>query len=183
MSLGSFGVSVKHQWVVRVAQHLQIIIAFPAVGTHNSTFRHILLHELCEFLGSTVWNKAQSQSARVNYPLLLLALGGGPSRTHLNGSNDRCFVVITASFAFCPPTYKRFIHFNRMLIANSVALRSHQTGAELVEQLKRRFVARQTENHTANGVRLDFITVVAVSDTLAWQARHLKTTDARLANR
>jgi hypothetical protein len=37
---------------------------------------------------------------------------------------DRCFMVITASFAFCPPTYKRFIHFNRMLIADSVALRA-----------------------------------------------------------
>ena len=145
MSLGSFGVSIKHQWFVRVAQHLQIIIGFPAVGTHNSTFRHILLHELCEFLGSPVWNEAQPQSAGINYPLLFLALGGGRSRPHLNGSNDRCFVVITASFAFCPPTHKRFVHFNRMLIAYSVALRSHQTGAELVEQLKRRFVARQTE--------------------------------------
>jgi len=32
MSLGSFGVSIKHQWFVRVAQHLQIIIGFPAVA-------------------------------------------------------------------------------------------------------------------------------------------------------
>src|SRR5580693_5371541 len=125
MSLGSFGVSIKHQWFVCVAQHLQIIIAFPAVGTHNSTFRHILLHELCEFLGSAVRNEAQSQSAGVNYPLLLLALGRGLSRTHLNGSNDRCFVVITASFAFCPPNHNRFIHLNRMLIADSGALPSH----------------------------------------------------------
>jgi hypothetical protein len=129
MSLGSFGVSIKHQWFVRVAQHLQIIIGFPAVGTHNSTFRHILLHELCEFLGSTVWNEAQPQSAGINYPLLFLAPGGGRSRPHLNGSNDRCFMVITASFAFCPPTHKRFIHFNLMLIADSVALRSHQSSA------------------------------------------------------
>ena len=37
---------------------------------HNSTIRHILLHELCEFLGSSIWNDAQSQSAGVNYPLL-----------------------------------------------------------------------------------------------------------------
>src|ERR1700730_2358445 len=107
MSFGSFGVS-KYQWFVRVAQHLQIIIRFPAVGTHNSTFRSLCGHERCTFLGSTVLNEAQSQSARVNYPLLLLALGGGPSGTHLNGSNDRCFVVIPASFAFCPPTHQRF---------------------------------------------------------------------------
>jgi hypothetical protein len=142
MSLGSFGVSIKHQRFVRVTQYRQIIIAFPAVGTHNCTFRNVLLHELCEFLGSTVWNEAQSQSAGVNYPLLLLAVGGGLSGAHLNGPDDRCFVVNTASFAFCTPTHKRFIHLNRVLIADSVALRSHQTGAEFVEQLKRRFVAR-----------------------------------------
>ena len=129
MSLGSFRVSIKHQWFVRVAQISQIIIGFPAVGTHNSTFRHIFLHELREFLGSPVWNEPQPQSASINYPLLFLAFGSGWSRTHFNGSNDRCFVVITSSFAFCPPTHKRFIHFNRILTANSVALRSHQTGA------------------------------------------------------
>src|SRR5271170_920782 len=142
MRLGSFGVSIKHQRFVSVTQCRQIIIAFPPIGTHNSTFRHILLHEFCEFLGSTIRNEAQSQSAGVNYPLLLLAVGGGLSSAHLNGSNDRCFVMNTASFAFCTPTHKRFIHLNWVLIADSVALRSHQTGAEFVEQLKRRFVAR-----------------------------------------
>jgi hypothetical protein len=90
MSLGSFGVSIKHQGFVRVAQHLQIIIGFPTVGTH-----------LCEFLGSAVWNEAQSQSAGVNYPLLFLALGGGRSRTQR--ASGRCGKLLKVMAFGTPP--------------------------------------------------------------------------------
>src|ERR1700674_5308397 len=101
MSLGSFGVSIKHQGFVRITQCRQVIIARPAIGTHNGRFRHILLHELREFLVSAVWNEAQPQSPSVHYPLLPLAVGGGLSGAYLNGPNDRCFVVNAASLAFC----------------------------------------------------------------------------------
>ena len=142
MSFGSFGISIDYQRFVRITLCRQIIIALPAVGTHGRTFHHILVNELCEFFGAAVRDEAQSKSARVRYVLLLLSVNGRPPSTHLNGSNNRCFVVNTASFTFCTPAHERLIYFNRNLIANSVALRSHQTGAEFVEQLKRRFVAR-----------------------------------------
>ncbi|MBF0462276.1 MAG: efflux RND transporter permease subunit, partial [Magnetococcales bacterium] len=36
VSIGSFGVSIKHQWFVLVAQLRQVIIACPSICTHNS---------------------------------------------------------------------------------------------------------------------------------------------------
>ena len=119
---------------------------------------------------------------------MLLAFGARRPGAYLDGSNDRRLVVDPTPLALCTATHKRFIHFDRMLITDSVALRSHQAGAELVKHLERRLVAGQAQlplklesglpwrlrrhevsaqNHTDNGVWLDFMTVLAVSDTLA----------------
>jgi len=54
-------------------------------------------------------------------------------------------VVDTTPLALCTATHKRFIHFDRMLITDSVGLRSHQAGAELVKHLERRLVAGQAQ--------------------------------------
>lgn len=89
-----------------------------------------------------------------------------------------------------------------MLRSDQVALGPHHTGTQLVEHLKRCLVARQSklalkpESRLTGRLRrhevstpepyrlwLSFMTVFAMSDTLALQTRHLKTTDVRLANR
>ena len=46
MSFYSFCVSIYHQRFMHVTQCLQIIIARPAVGVHDSSFLHILPHKL-----------------------------------------------------------------------------------------------------------------------------------------
>ena len=46
MGFNSFWVSINHQRFMHVTQCLQIIIARPAVGVHDGSFRHILPHKL-----------------------------------------------------------------------------------------------------------------------------------------
>ena len=145
VSIGSFGVSIKHQGFVRVAQFRQFIVALPAISKHNSPFRHIFLHELREFLGPTAWHEAQPQSACVDLSPVLHAFGAGRPGAYFDGPNDRRLVVDTTPLTLGTATNKRFIHFDRILISDSVALRSHQAGAELVKHLKRRLIAGQAQ--------------------------------------
>ncbi len=138
-----FWVSVKHQGFVRVAQFCQFIIAIPAIGMHNSAFSHTFLHKLRKFRGSTAWHEAQPQSARVDSFLVLLAFGAGQSGAYFDGPNNHRLMVDTTPLAFCTATNKRFVHFDRILISDSVTIWSRQTGAELVKHLKRRLIAGQ----------------------------------------
>ena len=145
VSIGSFGVTIKHQGFVRVAQFRQVIVARPAISTHDRTLRHILPDELREFLCSTAWHEAQPQSARVDHSPVLLALGAGRADANLDGSDDRRLVVDATPLARCTATHKCFVHFDRILITDSVALRSYQAGAQLVKHLERRLVAGQAQ--------------------------------------
>src|SRR5450830_1883130 len=204
VGISSFGVTIKHQGFVRVAQSRQFIVAPPSVGAHNGSLGDVLLHEFREFLGSTAWHEAQPQSAGIDNSLVLLAFLDRYPGAYLDGPNDRRLMVDATPLAFCTTAHKRLIDFDRMLGSDRVALRPHHTGTQLVEHLKRCLVARQSklalklERGLAGRLRrhevstpepyrqrrvLSFMTVFAMSDTLAWQTRHLKTTDVRLANR
>src|ERR1700674_4148346 len=145
VSIGSFRVSIKHQGLVRVAQFRQVIVALPAIGTHNGPIRHILLHKFREFLGSAAWHEAQPQSACVDHSLVFLAFDAGRTGAYLYRSNDRRLMVDTMPFALCAATYKRFVYFDRMRISDSVALRPHEASPEFVKYLERRLVAGQAQ--------------------------------------
>ena len=145
VGIGSFGVAVKHQGFVRVAQFRQIIVAPPSIGAHNSSLGDILLHEFREFLGSTTRHEAQAQSAGIDNSLVLLAFLDGHPRAYLDGPNDRRLMVDATPLAFCTTAHKRLIDFDWMLGSDRVALRPHHTGTQLVEHLKRRLVARQSK--------------------------------------
>src|ERR1017187_4962307 len=137
----SLRVTIKHQGLVRVTQLGQIIVALPTVGVHNSALCHSFSHEPRESLGTAVWHKAQSQSARADGFLGLFAIGAGRPWAYLDGSNDRRLMVDAVSLALCTAANKRLIHFDRILGSDSVALGSHHAGAQLVEHLKSCLVA------------------------------------------
>src|ERR1035437_3508790 len=137
----SLRVTIQHQGLVRVTQLGQIIVALPTVGVHNSALCHRFSHEPRESLGTAVWHKAQSQSARADGSLGLFAIGAGRPWAYLDGSNDRRLMVDAVSLALCTAANKRLIHFDRILGSDSVALWSHHAGAQLVEHLKSCLVA------------------------------------------
>jgi hypothetical protein len=56
---------------------------------------------------------------------VLLAFISRWSGSYFDGPNDRRLVVNTTAFPPCTATNKRFIHFDRVLISDSVALWSH----------------------------------------------------------
>jgi len=145
VSISSFRVPIKHQRFVLVAQLRQVIIGCPPICTHNGSFHHIFLHEFCEFFGSTTWHETQSQSTGINSPFVLLFLGIWRPGAYFDSSNDRCFVVNTASFAPCTATDKSLIHFNRVLASNSITLWSHHAGTKLVKHLERCLIAGQAQ--------------------------------------
>ena len=69
------------------------------------------------------------------------ALVGVVPLAYLNGPHDRRLMVDAVSLALGTAANQRLIHFDRILRSDSVALRSHHAGAQLVAQLKSRFVA------------------------------------------
>ena len=80
---------------------------------------------------------------------VILAVFYGPllgvfALADLDGSNDGCHVVVTASLAAGPASDKAFINFDGVLAANAIAFRSNHTRAELVKDLEGRFIPGET---------------------------------------
>ncbi len=145
VGIGSFGIPIKYQRFVLVSQLRQVIISCPSICTHNGSLCHTFLHKSREFVGSTTWHETQSQPASINCSFVLFVLGIWRPGAHFDGSNDRRFVVDTAPFTSRAAAYKSLIHFNRVLVSNSISLWSHHAGTELVKHLECRLIAGQPQ--------------------------------------
>src|SRR5258706_1635374 len=134
--IGSLGVAIKHDRLVRVSQGSQLIVALPAIGAYNSALCYILLHESRERLGAAVLPKAQSQSPFVDGPLGLFAISARRPWAHLDGSSDRRLMVDSTALAPCAAAHQCLIPSTRIGGPRSAPARPHPPAAPLWHTLE-----------------------------------------------
>ncbi len=138
---GLVGVAAKRQHVVAESVCGKSRIASPSVSSHDGADRNILFDKATEGLRAPVGHDAKPQPPRIDAARVFLAVIR--SRPNLNSADNDRFVMHSATFAARLAANQAFVNFDRMLAADGVTLRANHTGAQFVENLKRRFIARE----------------------------------------
>lgn len=122
-------------------------VAAPVVGDERRARHNGTLDEAAERLRASVWHDGESNTPGIATTLPLVELGTRLALANLHSTDDKNLIVDATAFAARPATDPGFIDFNVLAgpAADPVLIRAHHPRAELVEDLKRRLVARQTK--------------------------------------
>lgn len=122
-------------------------IAAPVIGDNGGAWRNGMLDETDQRLGASVRHHREPDAPSVTPSLSLVEAAGTFALAYFDGTRHDDHIVNAAAFAPRATAHVGFIGFHDdiRLAADLVLIRSHHTGAELVKNLKRRFVARKPE--------------------------------------
>ena len=143
VGFGLVRIAAERQRVMVVSNLWQFRIPSPSVSAHHSAKRNIVSDKADKRFGASIRHNTKSQPSRINSTLVLLAIV--LARPNLNGADNDRFVVGATTFAARLAADQAFIDFDRILVADGVALRTNHTSAKLVEYLESSLVASERE--------------------------------------
>ena len=142
---------------VPVAQVIKVVVSDPSVRPHQRPRRHIRLDKwLKRFLlaarealkSHSAGNEATAMAPAVTWlrgPLVRLFVISAWTLANFDNPAHENLVGHPAPFALGSATDKRLIHFYGPFLPDGISLRSHHRGSQLVEHLKCRFIAVDSE--------------------------------------
>ena len=139
VSLSFVRIAPKRQHVMAISCPRKPWVAGPSVGAHDGTGGDALFDKSGERFGTPIRNNAKPQPARVDTASVFLAIGF--ARSDLNRSDDKSLMVNSAPLATRLAADKAFVDFYDMTAADHISLWSDHASAQLVKNLKGRFVA------------------------------------------
>ena len=122
-------------------------VAAPVVANERRARHNGTLDEAAERLRASVRHDGEPNPPGIATTLPLVELGTRLALTNLDSTDDKNLVVDATALAARPAADPGFIDFDVFAgpAADPVLIRAHHPRAELVEDLKRRLVARQTK--------------------------------------
>ena len=122
-------------------------IAAPVIGDNGGTWRNGMLDETDQRLGASVRHHREPNAPGVTSGLSLVEAAGTFALAYFDSTRHDDHIVNATAFTPRATAHVGFIGFHDdiRLAADPVLIRSHHAGAELVKNLKRRFVARKPE--------------------------------------
>ncbi len=138
MSLSFVRITTKRQHVMTVSCLRKLRVTGPSIGAHDSTVDNVLFDKSGERFGAPIWNDAKPQPSRIDSALVLLAVIS--ARPNFNRSDDKSLVVDAASLAARLAADKTLIDLDGRLAAYCVSFWADHASAQLVKNLKRRFI-------------------------------------------
>ena len=133
---------------VRVAFSFQRLVAVPGVRDDHAAGVDGSLYEAAQGLGSAIRDDLQAQASRVASAPADLPAFLGRSLAHFHGCRHKRLVMDASTFAArraADPCLINLDVIGRAGLADAVPIRSHHTGAELVQNLKGSLVPAQSE--------------------------------------